>query len=404
MAFRPKRLLPWLVGLAIAVAIAAALRPQPLPVDLVPVTRGALQVTLSEEGETRVQERFVISAPLAGRVLRIEHEPGDPVVAGETVLATFEPTDPNLLDARGRAEAEGRVRAAEASVGGARAQHQRARAEVEYWQTEGRRIARLAADGIVSQGDLEAAQLELETRRDALEAARFAVQTAEHQLSVARASLRYTAGPRGKGSVGPQEAMELTSPVNGAVLRRLRESEAVVGPGEALLEVGDPARLEVVADYLSRDAVRIRPGQRVILDEWGGDRPLEALVRRVEPAGFMKVSALGVEEQRVNVLIDFDEPRERWANLGDGYRVAVKVVLWEEESVLKAPTSSLFRDGDGWAVFVVEGGVARQTPVTIDHRNGLEAEILEGLSEGQEVVIHPSDEIRDGAKVAQRGE
>ncbi len=401
MTWKPKRLLPWFLGLVIVIAIVAAMRPQPLLVDLVPVSRGALRVTLSEEGETRVQERFVVSAPLAGRVLRIELEPGDPVVAGETVLATFEPTDPHLLDARGRAEAEGRVRAAQASVGGARADRERAEAQVAYWLTESRRIARLAKEGIVSLGDLAAAELELETRQDALKAAEFAVQTAEHQWVVARAALRYS-GPGDKNDSNREEAMKLTSPVDGAVLRRLQESETVVGPGEPLLEVGDPAHLEVVADYLSRDAVRIRPGQRVILDEWGGDKPLRGIVRRVEPAGFLKISALGVEEQRVNVVIDFDEPRERWVNLGDGYRVAVKVVLWEDDDVLKIPVSSLFRDGDEWSVFAVDGGVAGQVPVTINHKSGLEAEVLEGLSEGQEVIVHPSDDIEDGVKVAQR--
>lgn len=401
MALKARRFLPWLLGLLILLAIGAALRPRPLPVDLETVARGSLMSTLSEEGETRVKERFVISAPLAGRVLRIELEPGDPVIAGETVLATFEPSDPTLLDARGRAEAEGRVRAAQASVGGARADQQRAKAEVAFWETENRRIARLAQDGIVAQGDLEAAQLELETRRDVLESARFAVQTAEHQLSVARAALRY-AGPQGRNPKGSEEVMELTSPIEGTVLRRLRESEVVVGPGEPLLEVGDASRLEVVADYLSRDAVQIRPGQRVILDEWGGGEPLEGIVRRVEPAGFMKVSALGVEEQRVNVLIDFSEPREAWANLGDGFRVAVQVVLWEGEDLLKIPVSSLFRAGEDWAVFVVEGGVARQVPVEIGNRSGLEAEVVSGLTEGQQVIVHPSDEIEDGAKVAQR--
>ncbi|MCB1035712.1 MAG: HlyD family efflux transporter periplasmic adaptor subunit, partial [Acidobacteria bacterium] len=372
MALNVKRLLPWILGLLILAAIAAALRPRPLPVDLAAVSRGPLQVTLSEEGETRVKDRFVISAPLAGRVLRIDFEPGDAVQAGETVLATFEPTAPNLLDARSRQEAEARVRAAQASVGRAQADLKRAESEVAYWQTESQRIARLAADGIVSQGDEDQAELELSTRQDARAAAAFAVETARHQLEVARAALRYTSAAGKKGGEAP-EAIELTSPIDGSVLRRLRESEAVVAAGEPLLEVGDPAQLEIVADFLSRDAVSIRPGQRVILDEWGGEKPLEGVVRRVEPAGFLKISALGVEEQRVNVIVDFKDPRERWQTLGDGYRVLVEVVLWEGENVLQVPVSALFRQGDDWAAFVLEGGRAHQVKVEIGQRNGLEA-------------------------------
>lgn len=396
MKLPSKRTFLWLAGgLLLLAVLVIALRPTPWPVDLAQASRGPLQVELAEEGETRVRDRFLISAPVAGRVLRIDLEPGDPVSADETVLATFEPAASSFLDARGRAEAEARVRSARDAVGRAKADRQRAQAELDFWQAEAKRIQRLAEQGIVSQGDAEAASLELRTRQEALQGAGFAVRAAEHELEAVRAVLM----DPGEGASG---TLRLTSPVDGAVLRRLRESEAVVPAGEPLIEVGDPADLEIVADFLSRDAVRMRPGQPVIIDQWGGEEPLKGRVKRVEPAGFLKISALGVEEQRVNVIIDFDDPQAA-ASLGDGYRVEVRVVVWQGEDVLKVPMSALFRSEGAWAVFQLENGeVARLRKIEIGHRNAFEAEVLSGLEAGATVLVHPSDDVEDGTEVAER--
>jgi HlyD family secretion protein len=380
------------------VALWLALRPAPVPVDLGTVERGGLRVTLDEEGETRVHDRFVVSAPLAGRVLRIELEPGDPVTAGESVLATFQPNDPILLDARTRAQAEARVRAAESALGRARADRERAIVEAEFARNEVARAAELADDGIVSEERLDAAEHQARSREQAQRAAEFAFRTAEYQLEVARASLVQVQGGGGDGD----GAIVLRSPIDGVVLRRLRESESVVPAGEPILEVADPANLEIVSDMLSVDAVQITAGDDVLIDQWGGGTELRGRVRLVEPSGFMKISALGVEEQRVNVIIDFVDVRDAWQALGDGYRVEVRVIIWEREDVLKVPTSSLFRAGEAWAVYCVAEGRAVRQVIDIGRRNGLEAEVLSGLSAGDRVVVHPSDAVVDGVEVVER--
>lgn len=395
-----RRLIVWGSGLVIATLIVLSLLPKPQPADFVTVGRGQLRVSIDEEGETRVRDRFVVSAPHAGRVLRIELEPGDPVTAGETVLATFQPSDPVLLDARARAEAQAQARAAEAALGRARAERDRAQAELRYAESELARYRKLAAEQIVSQERLEQLELTRDTRQKALGAADFTVRAAAHDLDRAKASL---VEAQGDGAAGGRDPIAIRSPVDGVVLRRLRESEAVVPAGEALLEVADPQQLEIVSDLLSTDAVKVRRGQRVLVEQWGGDRALAGTVRRVEPHGFTKISALGVEEQRVNVVIDFDDPREAWDALGDGYRVEIRIVTWEEDEVLTVPTSSLFRHDEGWAVYAVEAGKAALRELTIGRRNGLAAQVLGGLDEGQQVIVHPSDAIADGVGVEERG-
>ncbi|UCF66526.1 MAG: HlyD family efflux transporter periplasmic adaptor subunit [Acidobacteriota bacterium] len=404
MKWKDKRKLTWIVGGALLVLLLAwAFWPRPEPADIATVGRAPLRVTLDEEGETRVRDRFVVSAPLAGRVLRIELEPGDPVEADKTVLAIFQPQTPTLLDARSRAEAEAGVRAARASLERARADRDRAAAELEFAESEVERFRRLAEEKIVSDEQLESAELEARSRAEALEAAEFSAQAARHQLEVARARLlegsASSANP-GQGVVGGP--ISLRSPIDGVVLRRLRESEAVVAAGEPLIEVGKPEEIEIVADYLSADAVKIRPGDRVLIEEWGGERSLEGRVRRVEPSGFMKISALGVEEQRVNVVIDFVDPPESRPGLADGFRVELRIVLWEGDDVLQVPTGSLFRDADEWAVFAVENGKARLRRVEIGRQGGLVAEVISGLEEGDQVILHPGDSIVDGLRVTPR--
>lgn len=397
-----RRLLIWGgAGLALVVLIAMMVIPQPELADFAAVTRGDLEVTVEHEGKTRVRDRFVISAPLSGRVLRIELEPGDPVLAGETVLASFRPSEPAPLDARSRAEAQAQVRSAQSGLEQARAERERVRAQHAFAATELERVRRLAEQGIASRQALDSAEAEAEALAEALASAEAGLRTARHQLEMASARMLEPGGDA--GGDGNRTVLTLRSPVDGVVINRLRESEVVVAAGEPLLEVADLADLEVVADFLSTDAVKMRPGMRTWIDRWGGDRVLPGRVRRVEPGGFLKISALGVEEQRVNVRVDFDH-RDDARDLGDGYRVEARVVIEERREVLKVPVSSLFRQGEGWAVFVADDGEARLRPVEVGARNSLEAEVVRGLSEGETVIVHPADEIADGTRVEERGE
>jgi HlyD family secretion protein len=410
MSVATRRMITWgIVGVAIVVGLIMAMAPRPVQVDLETVESGPMMVTLDHEGKSRVRDRFIISAPVAGRVQRIVLEPGDPVVANETVLAVFQPGDPALLDSRTRAEAEANVSAAEAAVETARAQRARVQAQTDFAEVEVRRLSSLAERRIIADRMLEAAEAEAQASREALVAAISVERAAEHQLDAARARLLEPAdgnssdGPQGGGTpLSSAPSIHLRSPIDGVVLRRLRQSEAVVPMGEPLLEVADPADLEVVADFLSTDAVRMQPGLPALIDQWGGDEVLRGQVRRIEPAGFMKISALGVEEQRVNVVVDFEDARDAWESLGDEYRVEVRVVIWQSDDVLKVPTSSLFRHGDGWAVFAVADGEARLLEVEVGHRTGLHGEVLSGLGAGDQVIAHPPESIADGVRVEQR--
>jgi len=387
----------WVVlGVVTIALIVLLLRPPRVQVDLATVDRGPMQVTLDEEGESRVRDRYVISAPVSGRVLRIELEPGDPVVAGETILATFQPAPPVLLDSRTRAEAQARLEAAEADLGLARAELARARAEFRYAESEHERVERLAGEAIVSQEMRDAVQMRLDSGREARTAAGFAVSIAEHNLERTRAALIQD------DDVSASDPITIRAPIDGVVLRRLRESAAVVPAGDPLIEVADPNRLEIVADFLSEDAVKITNGASVLIERWGGEQTLHGRVRRVEPAGYTKISALGVEEQRVDVVIDLDDPLEAWRALGDGYRVEVRVVIWEAQNVLRIPASSLVRDGEGWAAFRVDGKKARLVRLEVGWRTGLLAELRSGLDVGEQVVLYPPNEIADGVSVEPR--
>ena len=384
-----------LAVVTIVVAIlAVALWPSAMEIDVAKVDRAAMQVTIDEEGETRVRERFIVSAPVMGRVERIELEPGDPVVRGKTVVARLMSAAAPLIDVRTQAELAAAVEAARAAVGQAQAELQRATAMRTRAQSTVSRLEALLKSGAISGDELEAAQTTLRSAEEAVRAAEFAVARVEHELQLARARLR----PSGTGG----GLVTVVAPVDGVVLKRLRESASVVPIGEPLLEIGDPASLEVVSDLLSTDAVRVRGGDPVLIEQWGGNVPLEGRVRRVEPSGFMKVSALGVEEQRVNVVIDFAGETGA-GNLGDGYRVEVRIVTWQDPAVLKVPVGALFRRGEDWAVFLVEDGRARVQPVQLGQRNDRDGQILNGLSEGQTVVLHPPDTLTDGARVRVRG-
>ncbi len=399
-----KRWLRWMVSGLVLIAAAAVLmyvfRPQPVPVEVAEVTRGPMQVTVEEDGQTRIRERYIVSAPLAGQLQRIVLDPGDPVTAQETLLALIDPTDPSLLDVRAQAEAEARVRMAEAAVARAEALFERAGIEHNFAIREHERVVEAHRSGAAAGArEVDEAKMRLETAQQEEHSARFALDIARFELEQAQAALLHT---RPGGEPEDAAGFPIISPVNGAVLRLFQESMAVVAAGTPLLEVGDPADLEVVVDVLSTDAVRIEHGDSVIIERWGGDEPLRGAVRLVEPAAFTKISSLGVEEQRVNVIIDILSPVEERASLGDAYRVEAAIILWEDESVLRVPAGALFRDGEEWRVFTIKEGRAVEQPIELGHRNASEAEVLAGLAEGDRVVAYPSDRVRNGARVAPR--
>ena len=379
--------------LVVAAIAAVAFWPESMEVTVARTERGPMQVTIDEDGETRVRDQFTVSAPVSGRVHRIEIEPGDAVVRGRTVLARMTPAQSPLLDPRARGELEAAVEASSAAVGQARAERQRAAAASDRARSTLRRQQDLMKAGAIASDSLEEAETALSIAIEALRGAEFTERRVEYELQLARARL---AVPSESG-----RAVEILSPIDGIVLRRLRESEAVVPVGEPLLVLGEPARMEIVADLLSTDAVRVSPGADVLVEQWGGGNTLHGRVRRIEPSGFMKLSALGVEEQRVNVLIDFTEPSEA-AKLGNGYRVEVRVVLWREDAVLKVPVGCLFRQGEDWAVFVVEADRVKRRIVQLGQRNDTDGQILGGLDEGATVVLHPPDTLVDGMRVTIR--
>ncbi len=394
----------------LAAAIAMAMQPTPVAVDLVVATRGPMQVTVDEEGRTRIREPYVISTPLQGRSSRIALDPGDPVIAGQTVIASIDPREPALLYARMRAAAEARVRAAAAAMRQAGAALGQAAAATDFAENELARVRSAEAAGATMPREVDAAETELRTRREAYRAARFAEEIARFELEQAEAALAFSGGEdAGGGASGAsgEDRFVIRSPITGSVLRVLQRSSAVLEPGAPLVEVGDPSDLEVVIDVLSADAVAIRPGASVVIDAWGGPEPLEAVVRTVEPSAFTELSALGVEEQRVNIVADFRSPPQERPTLGDGYRVEARILVWESPEVLQVPAGAVFRPlgaagTDRWAVFTVEDGRARRREVTIGRRSWRTIQITGGLEPGEPVVLHPSDRLAEGVRVAVR--
>ncbi|HEV2387903.1 MAG TPA: efflux RND transporter periplasmic adaptor subunit [Candidatus Acidoferrales bacterium] len=378
------------VLVAVAIAGFLFLRPRPVPADVAQVSRGPMMVTVEEEGETRIHDHFVISAPVAGRLLRIYLHAGDGVVPGQIVARLL----PAPIEPRQRAELVAQVAAAAATKREASAQVERAQNEHEQQQRDRSRAEQLASSGVISRKALEQAQTAEVTGGKALDAARNRVEAAASQEAAAQARLLEAerSGPAGV-------VVAVKSPLKGRVLRLLQQSERVVSAGEPLLDLGYSPRLEVVTDVLSTEAVKVHPGDPVQLEGWGGSKKIRARVRLVEPSGFTKVSALGIEEQRVNVVIDFVDPP---GPLGDGYRVEARIIVWQAQSVVKLPTSALFRQGQSWAVFAVEGGRAHLREVEIGHRNASEAEVLGGINAGGTVILHPTNQIEEGIRVGTR--
>ena len=401
MALKWRRLAIWgVLVLALAGGLAFAFWPRPVPVDLVRIAPRPMTVTIDEEGEARVRDIFVLSAPVGGRLRRIEMDVGDAVVADETEVAQIEPADPGFLDVRSEGEADAALRAAESALELARAELDQAKAELDFSAAELERARELIRRETISQRALDEAERAFKTRKAAVATAEARLEMRRFEVEQARA--RLVSPVQTQILHGRCVCIPIVAPVGGRILRVLRESAGVVQAGDPLVEIGDPRDLEIVADLLSSDAIRVEPGQKVVIDDWGGPQPLSGVVRRVEPYGFTKVSALGIEEQRVNVVVDLSDPPESWARLGHGYRVEIRVVLWETGRALTVPLTALFRDGERWAVFVAEDGVARLRHVEVGHRDGLSAEVRGGLSEGEEVLVHPGDRVAAGTAVTAR--
>ena len=438
----------WLVLLAagIVAALTWGLWPRPMKVDGATVKPGTVVVSVREDGRTRVRERYVVSSPLTGQLLRIDLDPGDPVEKQSTILATLQAADPGLLDARTRTEAIARIRAAGALVKQAEAAVEKARQAVDLASDEYDRAVALLQSNVLKREEFDQAEHRFRMAQADLRSTEFALEVAMFEREQAEAAFvrDYRNGEPASDDSGasegsseipsdvdapmtetedgtatldmeetlsnsdgaepsePEQILVMTAPVSGRVLRVFQESAGPVQVGTPLLELGDPVDLEVEVDVLSEDAVRIQPGAHVIIDQWGGEGQLLGVVSRVEPAAFVKVSALGVEEQRVNVIIDFREPPERYSALGDGYRIEGAIEVARAENVLTVPADALFREGEQWALFVVEDGVARKKIVEVGLSDGLITEILSGAVADQVIISHPSNQLSDGSSVEVR--
>ncbi|RYG91539.1 HlyD family efflux transporter periplasmic adaptor subunit [Loktanella sp. IMCC34160] len=401
-----RSLLTLLAVLAVGGALIAAFWPQPTLVDMGQVVRGGLQVTIDEEGRTQVREAYVVSTPVAGRLLRVQVHPGDQVTGGETVVAQMRPTNPAALDVRTREQAHAVVQAAEAALRVAQADLNAAIAADDLAESDLQRTQSLFDSEIVSQAALDRARGAARAARASLDTARAAISIREAELNNARAQLIGFDDVSLANAIGETSGDEipLYAPITGRILRIVQESETILPAGAPVMEIGNIENdLEVVVDLISSDAVQVTVGDPVLLEDWGGPVALEGRVARIDPFGVTKYSALGVEEQRVGVVVDMLSPPEARPSLGHGYRLEARIIIWQADDVLKVPSSALFRESDGWALFRVVDGIARLTPVELGHSDGIETEVTSGLSEGDPVILYPSAGLADGAQVAPRG-
>jgi HlyD family secretion protein len=394
-----RKLAFWSVAGALVLAMVYALQPRAVEVETGVVHQGPLTVYVSEEGKTRIRNRHIVAAPVAGSMQRVTLKAGDAVKAGETVLTRIEPTLSPLLDARARSQAQARVDAATATRSRANEAIEMSRTGLKYAQANWDRIKNNTDKGTVSDTDRDTFEREAEMKSREVRSAEFALQVADFELVQAKAALQQIDKPSAGGAF-----IEVRAPVSGVVLRVQQESATIVAPGAPILEIGDPTDLEIEAEILSRDAVTIKPGALVTVEQWGGDEPAKARVRRVEPAAFTKVSALGVEEQRVLVLSDFTEQTPALKALGDRYRVEVRVAVWHSDDTLLVPAGALFREGSEWKTFVFDAGSAKAVVVKAGRTDGKLTQVLAGLKKGDEVLMHPPDTVRDGTSVVKREE
>lgn len=391
-----RRLLPWLGAMVLISAVTWGLWPKPVLIETGVIVRSPLTVRVSEEGKTRVRNRYVVAAPVAGKMRRVPLKPGDAVEAGQTVLTMIEPVVPPLLDPRARVQAEAVVSMREASRKQTAESLVALQAALQLAQANRDRIRNVKTAGTLSEADRDRTEAEALVKAAEVRAAEFSLQVINYELAQARAVLER---PDGNNS---NDLIEVKSPVSGRVLNVRQESETIVTPGMPILEVGDPADIEIEAEILSRDAVTIRPGDSVEIEQWGGEKPLKARVRRIEPAAFTKISALGVEEQRVIVLSDLVDPPETAKALGDRYRVEVRVAIWHADDVLVVPSGALFREDNAWKTFIYQNGKATLTAIDAGHSDGRLTEVLSGLRPGDKVLLHPPDVVKDGSDVREK--
>lgn len=368
--------------------------PQPVMVEVKEVIRAPLTVTIEEEGRTRVIDRYVIAAPVSGVTCRVNLNVGD-TVEQDQVLLSITPLDSQILDARSLAQARAKVEAAKSALRAAEERARAAAASAQLARNELKRLQPLMERNLISRDAYDKAVAADNTAAANQRSADFNVEVARYELSAAESVIDYKTGETAQTA----ERIKVRSPITGRILKVDHQCAGPVTTGEPLMEVGDPSVLEVEVDVLSADAVKIKPGMEVLFERWGGEQPLEGIVRNVEPVGFTKTSALGVEEQRVLVISDFTSPAEQLQSLGDGYRVEARFILWHEDDVLQVPASSLFRYNNGWAVFVVKDKRAQRRIVEVGQRNGLTAQIIDGVEQGEMVINHPNDDVEDGVSV-----
>lgn len=396
-----KRALLALLGLAIAAAFYLALRPQPVAVDTAAVSRGSLAVTVDEEGKTQIKDVYVVSAPITGTVLRAPVHVGDTVEKDSTVVAVIRPQAPTLIDVRSRAELETAVKAAEAGIALAEAELAQARSEMQFAETDLVRTETLTKKEIASERALQKAKIEVETRTAAVARGVASVAVRRRELESARVRLMLPDEQQVRRADGSSCCYDVKSPESGRVLRLLAESEKTVLIGTPLIEIGNTSELEVSVELLSSDAVKVQVGARATIDGWGGP-PLAARVKRIDPSGFTKVSALGIEEQRVKTLLAFTGPQAERERLGHDFRVFAQIKVFEAQDALRVPLSALFRRGESWAAFVLKDGTAHERKLEIGERNSSFAEVRSGLEDGERIILHPNDQVSDGVRVVER--
>ncbi len=392
-----RKIITWAAAIGLVGLIGSGLRTQPVEVELGMMARGPLTVNVIEEGKTRIRNRYVVSAPVAGQMRRVALKAGDEVKANETVLTTIEPALSPLLDPRAKAQAEARVQMSDAARMQAEQSLELTKTAEKFAKANYERVHSTSGTGTFSQTERDSAERDAEMKLREIRAAEFAAKVAAYEVEQAKAALMQMQSPSRDGAV-----IEVRSPVSGRVLKVMQESSMTVNAGTAMVEVGDPADLEIEAEILSRDAVTIKPGAQVSVEQWGGEQPLTARVRLVEPAAFTKVSALGVEEQRVIVLSDPINPPPAAKALGDRYRVEVRVAIWHSDDVLLIPAGALFREGSQWKTFVFDDGKAKQATIEAGHSDGRMTEVLKGIEAGAQVLLHPPDTIKDGVSVKKR--
>ena len=393
-----RKVFPWLIAIVVIGGVVMAMRPKPVIVESAAVTKGPLVVSVIEEGKTRIRHRHIISPPIAGFMRRIELRAGAPIEKGKTLLAVIEASTSNFLDPRTKAEAEARIKTAEAVRETRQADLARTKASLDLAEKQVERQRKLRDSGATSQQDYDIAESQAQVRQRESNAAEFALNAAASDVEVARAALLQAQAP----SADQAKPIQVLAPVDGFILNVYEESARPVTPGMAIMEVGDPHDLEAEIELLSSDAVGVAPGAEVSIEQWGGEKPLRGKVSVVEPGGFTKISSLGVEEQRVKVRVDFLDPIPPGHTFGDRYRVEARIVTWKGDDVLQVPTGGLFRRGNQWMAYLNESGVAKETKVTIGKNNGVSAQVLEGLQEGQQVILHPPDTVKEEVKVTGR--